>query len=39
MVRFFVDFTNSKSNYNTLSSENRTKLDNQIQNIIEKRFK
>ena len=35
---FFVDFTNSKSNYNTLSSENRTKLDNQIQNIIEKRF-
>jgi hypothetical protein len=36
---FFVDFTKTKSNYNTLSSEYRTKLDNQIEHIIEKRFR
>ena len=36
---FFVDFTKTKSNYNSLSSEYRTKLDNQIEHIVEKRFK
>ena len=36
---FFVDFTKTKSNYNTLSSEHRTKLDKQIEHIIEKRFR
>jgi superfamily II DNA or RNA helicase len=35
---FFVDFTKTKSNYNSLSSEHRTKLDNQIMHIVEKRF-
>ena len=36
---FFADFTKTKSNYNTLSSEHRKKLDNQIEHIVEKRFK
>ena len=36
---FFVDFTNTKSNYNTLSKEHRKKLDIQIEHIINKRFR
>ena len=36
---FFVDFSKTKSNYNSLSFEHRKKLDNQIEQIIEKRFK
>ena len=36
---FFVDFTKTYSNYNELSSNDRTKLDYQIKSIIDKRFK
>jgi hypothetical protein len=36
---FFVDFTKTNSNYNELSSNERTKLDYQIKSIIDKRFK
>jgi superfamily II DNA or RNA helicase len=36
---FFVDFTKTHSNYNELSSIDRTKLDYQIKSIIDKRFK
>ena len=35
---FFIDFTNTKSNYNSLSFEYRSMLDKQIEHIIEKRF-
>ena len=36
---FFVDFTKTNSNYNSLTSELRSKLDIQIEHIIEKRFR
>ena len=36
---FFVDFTKTHSNYNTLSAEYRKKLDIQIEHIINKRFR
>ena len=35
---FFIDFTKTKSNYNTLSFEHRSMLDKQIEYILEKRF-
>jgi len=36
---FFIDFTNNKSNYNELSFSNREKLDKQINDMINSRFK
>ena len=36
---FFIDFTNNISNYNDLSLIKREKLDNQINHMIEKRFR
>ena len=36
---FFADFTKTKSNYNDLETSMRSKLDNQIEHTIEKRFK
>lgn len=35
---YFVDFTKTTSNYNNLTSQQRTKLDIQIEHIVEKRF-
>ena len=35
---FFIDFTNTNSNYNSLDSKMRAMLDKQIEHIIEKRF-
>ena len=36
---FFVDFTNNNPNYNDMTSAERTKLDNQIEHIIDDRFR
>ena len=36
---YFIDFTKTKSNYNELNDSERTKLDNQIEHIVNKRFK
>ena len=36
---FFVDFTKTTSNYNSLSEDKRKKLDIQIEHIVNKRFK
>ena len=35
---FFIDFTKTKSNYNSLSFDYRSMLDKQIEHSIEKRF-
>ena len=35
---FFVDFSKTESNFKTLSNEERKKLDNQIEHIVNNRF-
>lgn len=36
---FFIDFTNNTSNYNNLPNNKKEKLDNQINHMLESRFK